>query len=86
MMPSITNTITAWAYLASVSIAMPANLARKPISECATDTWYYSCDTNVNYFDKDTCGEPTPASGKTRDYKEDKPLLLQFAVLYPWQA
>ncbi|EGU82075.1 hypothetical protein FOPG_09868 [Fusarium oxysporum f. sp. conglutinans race 2 54008] len=72
-MPSITNMVTALVYLASAASALPANVARQQTSECATGTWYYSCDTNVGCFDHDPCANPTPVSGKTPDKAKDKP-------------
>jgi hypothetical protein len=65
--------ITMLAYLASAASALPANIARQHTSECATGTWYYSCDTNVGCFDHDPCVKPTPVSGKTPDKTKDKP-------------
>ncbi|EWZ86323.1 hypothetical protein FOWG_11365 [Fusarium oxysporum f. sp. lycopersici MN25] len=72
-MPSITNMVTALVYLASAASALPANVARQQTSECATGTWYYSCDTNVGCFDHDPCANPTPVSGKTPDKAKGKP-------------
>ncbi|CVK95328.1 uncharacterized protein FMAN_13446 [Fusarium mangiferae] len=72
-MPSITNMVTALVYVASAASTLPVNVARQQTTECATGTWYYSCDTNVGCFDHDPCTKPTAASGRTLEKAKDKP-------------
>ncbi|SCO43922.1 uncharacterized protein FFNC_09521 [Fusarium fujikuroi] len=71
-MPSITDVATALIFLASAASALPVHIARQQTSECATGTWYYSCDTNVGCFDHDPCTKPTAVSGRYPEKVEDK--------------
>ncbi|CCT74521.1 uncharacterized protein FFUJ_10576 [Fusarium fujikuroi IMI 58289] len=71
-MPSITDVATALIFLASAASTLPVHIARQQTSECATGTWYYSCDTNVGCFDHDPCTKPTAVSGRYPEKVEDK--------------
>ncbi|KAG4293083.1 hypothetical protein FPRO06_12571 [Fusarium proliferatum] len=72
-MPSVTKVVTTLVFLASAAIALPVHVARQQTSECATGTWYYSCNTNVGCFDHDPCAKPTAVSGGTPEKAKDKP-------------
>ncbi|KAG4257244.1 hypothetical protein FPRO04_08424 [Fusarium proliferatum] len=72
-MPSVTKVVTTLVFLASAAIFLPVHVARQQTGECATGTWYYSCNTNVGCFDHDPCAKPTAVSGGTPEKAKDKP-------------